>query len=176
MAIVKIVDNDKLEQELVILVQEAYDSCTDELFYVGVSGGSLPKLLVSVLKQLKNVDWKKWLFFFCDERCVSSNSPDSTFGSFRKLLEPIDPRLTLSLNQFITIDPALKSSKIAEDYLSKMRQRFEGASLPRFNILFLGLGPDGHTCSLFPGHRLLKVSFFQVSVAIFTGLVKLTTQ
>lgn len=158
MATIKVVDTDKIESELLQLIQEAYDNSTDELFYVGLSGGSLPPLLVEVFKQLKNVDWKKWLFFFCDERCVSSTSPDSTFGTFRRLLEPIDERLPLSLNQFITIDPALKSSKVAEDYLSKMRQRFEGASLPRFHILFLGVGPDGHTCSLFPGHRLLKVS------------------
>lgn len=158
MAQVKILNKDKLEIELTQLVQEVYNANErDETFYVGLSGGSLPPLLVSALKQLKNIDWKKWLFFFCDERCVSSTSPESTFGVYRKLLEQVDERLPLSLNQFITIDPALKSSKVAEDYLSKMRQRFEGASLPRFHILFLGLGPDGHTCSLFPGHRLLKV-------------------
>lgn len=158
MATIKVVDNDQIENELQQLIQEAYDASKDDIFYVGVSGGSLPPMLVKVFKQLKNIDWKKWLFFFCDERCVPSASPDSTFGTFKRLLEPIDEKLPLSLNQFITIDPALKSGKVAEDYLSKMRQRFEGASLPRFHILFLGLGPDGHTCSLFPGHRLLKVS------------------
>lgn len=158
MATVVVVDKDELESKLVEIVQKAYDESNSEIFYVGLSGGSLPPLLVKVFKQLKNIDWKKWLFFFCDERCVSSLDPDSTFGVYRSLLDPIDERLPLSLNQFITIDPALKSSKVAEDYLSKMRQRFEGASLPKFHILFLGIGPDGHTCSLFPGHRLLKVS------------------
>lgn len=160
MATIKVLDSSELlEGELKQLIQESYDAAkSDPIFYVGVSGGSFPPLLIKVLKQLHNVDWKKWLFFFCDERCVPSTSPDSTFGQFRKLLEPIDEKLNLSLNQFITIDSSLKSSKIADDYLSKMRQRFEGASLPKFHILFLGLGPDGHTCSLFPGHRLLKVS------------------
>lgn len=158
MAIIKIVDHDNIVNELVEIVQNAYDNSKDELFYVGLSGGSLPSLLVEALKQLKIIEWKKWLFFFCDERCVTSTSPESTFGTYRRLLDPIDERLPLSLNQFIPIDPSLKSSKVAEDYLSKMRQRFEGASLPKFHILFLGLGPDGHTCSLFPGHRLLKVS------------------
>lgn len=171
MATIKVVDTDKIESELLQLIQEAYDNSTDELFYVGLSGGSLPPLLVKVFKQLKNIDWKKWLFFFCDERCVSSTSPDSTFGTFRRLLEPVDEKLPLSLNQFITIDPALKSSKVAEDYLSKMRQRFEGASLPRFHILFLGMGPDGHTCSLFPGHRLLKVSDEHQTVIFSNSLI-----
>lgn len=174
MATIKVVENEKLEGELLALVQETYNNNSkDDIFYVGVSGGSLPPLLIKVLKRVENVDWKKWLFFFCDERCVSSTSPDSTFGTFRKLLEPIDERLPLSLNQFITIDASLKSSKVAEDYLSKMRQRFEGASLPRFHILFLGLGPDGHTCSLFPGHRLLKVSIIIISISGNNQLYKL---
>lgn len=158
MATVEVVEKDKLEEKLVKIIQEVYNAnVKDEIFYVGLSGGSLPQLLVKVFRQLENIDWKKWLFFFCDERCVSSTSPDSTFGTYKTLLDSIDERLPVSLNQFITIDPSLKSSKVAQDYLSKMRQRFEGASLPKFHILFLGLGPDGHTCSLFPGHRLLKV-------------------
>lgn len=156
MAQVKIAED--IESELVNIVQAAYDNSNDEIFFVGLSGGSLPKLLVKVFRRLQNVDWKKWLFFFCDERCVPSNSADSTFGEFRRLLDPVDEKLPLSLNQFITIDPSLKCNKVSEDYVSKMRQRFDKESvLPRFHVLFLGLGPDGHTCSLFPEHRLLKV-------------------
>lgn len=154
-----VVDREQVDEELLRILQEAYDGARrEETFFVGLSGGSFPEMFVGVLKRMKNVNWKKWLFFFCDERCVPSSSPDSTFGAFRRLLEPIDERLPLSLNQFITIDPALKSGKVAEDYLSKVRQRFDNTGVPRFHVLFLGLGPDGHTCSLFPGHRLLKVS------------------
>jgi 6-phosphogluconolactonase len=158
MASVKVVDNEQLDEELKKIIRAAYDeSARDEYFFVGVSGGSLPKMLVRVLKQMENVDWKKWLFFFCDERVVPSASEESTFGTYKRLLEPPDERLPLSLSQFVAINPGLKSKKVAEDYLSKMRQRFDNASnLPRFHLLLLGLGPDGHTCSLFPGHRLLK--------------------
>ena len=148
---------DDVEKELLHVVQEAYDNCKEETFFVGLSGGSLPPLIIKVLRQMTNVNWRKWLFFFCDERCVPSSHADSTFGVFRRLIEPVDANLPLSLSQFVTIDPALKSSKCAEDYLSKMRARFGKTSLPRFDILFLGVGPDGHTASLFPGHRLLKV-------------------
>lgn len=161
---IKVVENEVMDQELMNIIYEAYNSpenAKDEIFFVGVSGGSLPAMLIRVFKQMKDIDWKKWLFFFCDERCVPSSSDESTFGTFKRLLEPPDERLPLCLSQFVTIDPSLKSSKVAEDYLSKVRQRFDNASnLPRFHILFLGLGPDGHTCSLFPNHRLLKVSNF----------------
>lgn len=159
---VKVVDKEMLDEELMKVIYEAYnlpENIKDDIFFVGVSGGSLPAMLIRVFKQMKGIDWKRWLFFFCDERCVPSSSEDSTFGTFKRMLEPPDERLPLCLSQFVTIDPSLKSSKVAEDYLSKVRQRFDNASnMPRFNILFLGVGPDGHTCSLFPNHRLLKES------------------
>lgn len=153
-----VVEGEKLDNELKKVIQEAYDDASsDETFFVGVSGGSMPPMLIRVLKQMEGVDWKKWLFFFCDERCVDSSSELSTFGAYRRLLETPDERLPLCLSQFVAIDPSLKPSKVAEDYLSKVRQRFDNASnMPRFHLLLLGLGPDGHTCSLFPNHRLLK--------------------
>lgn len=73
-------------------------------FYVG---GSLIKFLCKGLPTI-NTNWQKWQFFFCDERLVPFDHTDSTFGSYRKDLLPL---LSLSEDQFVTINPAL-SGKI----------------------------------------------------------------
>lgn len=68
-----------------------------------ISGGSLVNFLALGLPKI-TTDWSKWRLFFCDERVVPSESPDSTFGAYRK---SIIGKVPLSESQFIQIDPHL---------------------------------------------------------------------
>lgn len=122
----------------------------DDVFKVGLSGGSLTKFLSIGLPKI-DTDWSKWRLFFCDERVVPFESADSTYGIYKNALIG---NLPLTDHQFIKIDPHLPAEAAAKDYIQKMAVYFPPDSLPRFHLLLLGVGPDGHTCSLFPGHRI----------------------
>ncbi|CAH1392000.1 unnamed protein product [Nezara viridula] len=118
---------------------------------VGLSGGSLVNLLELVLPKIETT-WKNWQFFFCDERIVSYDDPESTYGLYKKKLIGILP---INENQFIKVNTKLSANEAAIDYEKELKSHF-GDHLPEFDLLLLGLGPDGHTCSLFPHHALLN--------------------
>uniref|UniRef100_A0A1I8N1L4 6-phosphogluconolactonase n=1 Tax=Musca domestica TaxID=7370 RepID=A0A1I8N1L4_MUSDO len=127
---------------------------TRGVFRVGLSGGSLVNYLSTAIQSMK-VDLSKWQLFFCDERFVAENDSDSTYGVYKTTLIP---KTSLKEKQFIWIDLSGTVVECAHDYEKKILKEFdmEQAVVPRFDLLLLGMGPDGHTCSLFPGHKLLE--------------------
>lgn len=129
------------------------------IFRIGLSGGSLIKYLATGLPDI-NTTWSKWQLFFCDERYVPDSDADSTFGAYKEQLIPKVNELTEE--QFLTVkyDLSLKLNQVALAYETEMRSKFQISNneIPVFDLLLLGMGPDGHTCSLFPGHRLLNVT------------------
>ncbi|KAI9146288.1 6-phosphogluconolactonase [Paraphysoderma sedebokerense] len=123
-------------------------------FTIALSGGSLPALLSAVLKTNKSVDFSKWHVFFADERCVPLDHSDSNYLSAKK--ELLD-HVKIPRSQVYTIHPdsSQNAAKAADDYTEQMKKVFK-TEWPEFDLVLLGMGPDGHTCSLFPGHPLLS--------------------
>jgi 6-phosphogluconolactonase len=127
-------------------------------FSVALSGGSTP---VSLYKRLVSneikplIDWNKIHFFVSDERCVPANSPDSNFYTAKThLFDHIGiHESNLHPTKFQDTDPELS----AQTYENKIKDFFESNSnsIPNFDLIFLGMGPDGHCASLFPGTKAL---------------------
>eukprot|EP00123_Amoebidium_parasiticum_P008029 comp18530_c0_seq1/m.19959 comp18530_c0_seq1/g.19959 ORF comp18530_c0_seq1/g.19959 comp18530_c0_seq1/m.19959 type:complete len:240 (-) comp18530_c0_seq1:537-1256(-) len=122
-------------------------------FAVAVSGGSLPKLLAEGLITepfVSKVDWSKWHVFFADERFVALDDADSNYLEVKKeLLNKVNVGHVYPIKFEGTTDDC------AHEYQRQLASLF-GHDLPSFDLILLGMGPDGHTCSLFPGHPLLK--------------------
>ncbi|VDM74381.1 unnamed protein product [Strongylus vulgaris] len=108
-----------------------------------------------------------------DERIVPVTDPESNYGQYLANL-PSD------CHQYIVpVEIAESASKTALQYESTLRATLcpeQIGRLPRFDILFLGMGPDGHTCSLFPGHRLLQKSDLLTWVVAVTDSPKPPSQ
>ncbi len=119
-----------------------------EKFSVALSGGSTPKSLYSVLAR-SALPWDKIFFFWSDERHVPPDHPDSNYRMAKEALlskVPVPPE-----NIFRVRAEEKNANVVAKDYEEALRSFFglRPGEFPRFDLILLGLGPDGHTASLF---------------------------
>ncbi|MET0343688.1 MAG: 6-phosphogluconolactonase [Polyangiales bacterium] len=116
-------------------------------FTVALSGGSTPRALYQRLARQPELPWDKIELCFGDERCVPPDHADSNARMVREALThlPFVPpeRVHRILGE-------LAPDEAARAYEASLRKLFPGAELPRFDLVLLGLGKDGHTASLFP--------------------------
>jgi 6-phosphogluconolactonase len=135
-------------------------------FIIAVSGGSLPVVLASKLKDNKDVDWSQWHVFFADERCVPLDHADSNYlltkDSLLKFV-PIPESQVYAINENFVSDPPQAAADYQKQLETVFGLSFASGSFPEFDLILLGMGPDGHTCSLFPGHPLLQERLLWVS-------------
>ena len=123
-------------------------------FSVALSGGSTPKALYSLLAEPQyhsSMEWSKLHVFWGDERCVSPRHPDSNYGMANKSLLNKVPIPKENIHRIPTERPDPR--RAAVEYEETLRDLFDLAEgeLPRFDLILLGMGEDGHTASLFSG-------------------------
>ncbi|XP_066289937.1 6-phosphogluconolactonase-like [Branchiostoma lanceolatum] len=130
--------------------KEAIDS--RGVFTIAVSGGSTTKIFCQEMVKRADVGWEKWRVFMADERLVPLDQEDCNYKGYKDALVGSVP---LAAEHIYPINPSLSVEAAAEDYTQKLKQVFS-EDTPVFDVVLLGMGPDGHTASLFPGHKLLQ--------------------
>ncbi len=124
-------------------------------FRVALSGGGTPKTVYPMIlepRRRESVDWSRVEFFWGDERAVPPDDPESNFGvAFEMLiahLPNVDPQRIHRMQAEL---PDLDAAAIV--YESELRVALDahGDGPPELDLIWLGMGPDGHTASLFPG-------------------------
>jgi len=125
-------------------------------FTIALSGGSTPKPAYRLLAQEPGIDWDRVHVFWGDERHVLPDHPDSNFGMAMDTLLSKVPISPDNIHRMRTEKP--DAERVAEEYAWTLRSDFdlEGAELPRFDLVLMGLGADGHTASLFPGSEAVR--------------------
>ena len=122
-------------------------------FNVALAGGSTPAGLYRLLAQdayREAVEWQRTFVYFTDERCVP---PDHEDSNYRMAREALLDHISIPQANVFRMAGELEPSEAAAFYEAILRQDFSlrGRSRPRFDLILLGMGEDGHTASLFPG-------------------------
>ncbi|GJN04191.1 hypothetical protein PR202_ga21715 [Eleusine coracana subsp. coracana] len=127
-------------------------------FTVVLSGGSLVKALRKLTEPpyLEAVDWSKWHVFWVDERVVPKDHADS---NYKLALDELLSKVPIPTEQVYAINDALSAEGASNDYEARLKQLVRDGVIeispvtgfPKFDLMLMGMGPDGHVASLFPG-------------------------
>jgi 6-phosphogluconolactonase len=162
-----IVDHDeKLASEVADFFIQSAGEVENRPFRVALSGGSTPSKLYRLLARdrANRVKWPHVQFYFGDERCVP---PDHAESNFKLANDALFQPLGIEATQIFRIEgEAGQPDQAARRYEETIRQQFgTSPAWPRFDLIFLGLGDDGHTASLFPGSPALDEKIRAVVVS-----------
>lgn len=132
------------------------------IFSIALSGGSLISLIRKLCEAPYNwtVDWTKWYVFWTDERAVAKNHVDS---NYKLTKDEFLSKVPVLNNHVYSIKDAMTVEETASDYEFVIRQLVKARTLnvseindcPKFDLILLSMGSDGHVASLFPKHRAL---------------------
>jgi 6-phosphogluconolactonase len=127
-------------------------------FDVALSGGSTPRALYSLLATpefSRQISWPRVHLFWGDERCVAPDHPES---NYRMVRESLLSKIEIPPVNVHRMAGEKEPPTAAAEYDQELKDSFQLApgAFPRFDLILLGLGDDGHTASLFPGSDALK--------------------
>uniref|UniRef100_A0A0E0KF28 Probable 6-phosphogluconolactonase n=1 Tax=Oryza punctata TaxID=4537 RepID=A0A0E0KF28_ORYPU len=133
-------------------------------FAIALSGGPL----ISLMRKLceapynKTLDWSKWYIFWADERAVAKNHVDSYYKSTKEGFLSKVPILNghvYSINDNVMVEDAATDYEFVIRQLVKIRTVgvSESNDCPKFDLILLSIGSDGHVASLFPNHPALEL-------------------
>lgn len=145
----------ELAEQVSALLMNWIESSSSSKFHMAISGGSTPNLLFSVLASnyAGSPLWQKTHFWWVDERMVAPGDPESNFGVANQMLLS---KITIPEKNIHRILGEQVPYQEAENYSRQIREQVTMKNgWPRFDLIFLGIGDDGHTASIFPNHMEL---------------------
>lgn len=152
-------NSDKLQQAVVAEIQRLSQQAIDAhgSFLIVLSGGTTPRKVYEALRHIKT-EWPLWHIYFGDERCLPGDHAERNSRMAASVwLDYVDIPATQ-----IHIIPAEKGPSIASEEYARIVKE-----IALFDLVLLGLGEDGHTASLFPGHDLGEVFGAPAALAVF---------
>ncbi|MHB8597231.1 MAG: 6-phosphogluconolactonase [Ktedonobacteraceae bacterium] len=120
-------------------------------FTIALSGGTTPRKLYGMLGDepyRSQIDWALVDIFWSDERCVPPDSEDSNYLLAQQVLLNKIPIPAAQIHRMPADEPDRDAASQA--YTDEMRRVFATNGIPSFDLIQLGMGPEGHTASLFP--------------------------
>src|SRR6187402_2065420 len=134
--------------ELKPLLTQSFEDWSKEGRSCALSGGTTALIFLGALRSA-NVDWRKITLFWADERAVPPDDPDSNYGlAERMLLSPLGAKAPRAIRMPAEAD----LGQAALWYDDVLATELDNGGL---DLAILGVGEDGHICSLFPGHPAL---------------------
>src|SRR5919106_3962982 len=129
-------------------------------FTVALSGGSTPKSVYALLASdgyKERIPWHQVHLFWGDERCVPPDHPES---NYRMVRESLLAKVKIPNENVHRMQGEKEPAVAALEYAAILKEfvHLPAGSLPRFDLILLGIGEDGHTASLFPGSDALEAS------------------
>jgi len=141
-------------------------------FHIALSGGSTPRRLYETLAATEfrdSIDWSRVHIYFGDERCVPPEHPDSNYGMAAAALlrhVPIPPQ---QVHRIAATMSTVRQDAWRYTHLIAAQLPRDAQGVPSFDLVLLGMGPDGHTASLFPRSCILHAH--QLVAAVYVDKI-----